>query len=101
MEWMVTCGRSLAAAKDVQAVTNTTHLTVGPKADNARGMFKPLLSSNLWLTERSWVIRVTIVLVQALRNKGHIPFFESLVPLEHEFDLRGIGIFPVWHWDSD
>ena len=86
--------------KEVRVPAHTIYLVVGPKADDARDMFKPLLSGSIRLTKRSWVICVAIVLVQALRDKGQVLIFESLAPFKHELDLRGIGIFPVGHWNE-
>ena len=73
---------------------------VGPKVDDPRDMFKPLLSGSIRLTKRSWIVGVAIVLVQALRDKGQVLVFEALGPFEHEFYLRRIGIFPVGHLDE-
>jgi len=56
-------------------------------------MLKPLLSGLLWPAERSREGCVAIVLVQRLRDKGQVPLLEPLIPVEHKFDLRGIGGF--------
>jgi len=93
MEWMVGYARDLAAAERIPVTTNITHIVVGPKAENARDMFKPLLSGLLWPTNRSRVGCVAIVLVQGLCDKAQVPLLESPVPFKHKFDLWGIGGF--------
>jgi len=42
-------------------------------------------------------MRVAIVLVQAIRDMGQVPLFESLTPFVHEFYLWGIGVCWVRH----
>jgi hypothetical protein len=64
MGWMIGCRRDLVAAKVNQGVTNITYLRVGgPKTDDPRQMFKPLLFRSLRFTKRFWVSDVAIVLV--------------------------------------
>lgn len=91
MEWIVACGRSLAAAKRVR-ISNTAYLALSPDAENNREVFNPLLFRLLRSAYRSRVMCVTIVLVQALFDTGQIPLFKSLVPLAHELDLWRIGV---------
>lgn len=90
----------MVVVKGVQAAINKTHLKVGPKADDPREPFKPLLSGFLWHTKRSRVSGVTVVFVQGLRNKFQIPLLESLTPFAHQFDLWGAGVVWVGHWDE-
>jgi len=101
MEWMVNCGSGgLVVTEEVRVIINVTYLTVSPKANNPCDVFEPLLSGKFRLAERSRVIRVAIILVQVFREKGWVPLLESLVPFEHDFDLRGIRIFQVGHLDE-
>ena len=70
----------------------------GPEVDRTRDVFEPLISGLFRPTKRAGVSCVAIILVQGLRDKGQVLILESLVPLEHEFDLWGIGAFWVEHW---
>ena len=77
-----------------------TCLIVGPRADNPRDVFKPLLSCLLRHTKRSWVMDKATILVQDLPNKAQVLLIESLAHLVHEFDLGGGGASWVGHWDE-
>lgn len=68
-----------------------TYIVLGPDAEEPRNIFKPLLSVLLWLTERSRVSDVAIVLVQEFRDKVYILRYECLSPFLDEFGLWGIG----------
>ena len=80
--------------------TNTIHLLLGPEADDFRDVFKPLFSGLLWLAEGSRVSSMAVVFVQGFRDEVQIPLFECLTPFVDEFDLWGIGVFWVGHWDK-
>ena len=87
-----------SAGKEVRPVAHIAYLILSPKVENTPKTFKPLLSGLLWLTKRSRVIRVTIVLVQALRDVGQVPLSESRTPFVHEFDLWGVRVCWIGHW---
>jgi hypothetical protein len=100
MEWMVSCGRDLVAAKGVQGTTDITYLGSfdGPKAEKLPEPCKPLLFGFLWFTKRPRVTDVAVVLVQGIRDKVQIPHLESPSPFADEFDLWGIGALWDNHW---
>ena len=101
MKRKIGCGRDLVAAKGVRGATNIAYLGVGgPKADNRRQMCKPLLFRFLWLTKRFRVRDVAIVLVQGVRDTSQVPRSESLAAFVDEFDLWGIEVLWVGHWDE-
>ena len=70
----------------------------GPEVDHTRDVFEPLISGLFRPTKRPRVSCVEIVFVQGLRDKGQVLLLESLVPLEYELDLWGMGTFWVEHW---
>jgi len=83
--------------KRVWAVFNAAYLVPSHETKNTPEVFKPLLSGLLWYTKRSWVMGVTIVLVQILRDMGQVPVFESPTPFVDEIDLWGGGAFWARH----
>jgi hypothetical protein len=99
---MIGCGRDLVAAKGVQGTTNITYprFVGGPKAEPLPEPFKPLLFGFLFFTKRFRVTDVAIVLVQGTRENVQIPRSESPSPFVDEFDLWGIGVLWVSHWDE-
>jgi len=100
IEWVVDCGRGLAAAKEVRSAAKITYLGFGPESEALADGFEPLLFGLLWLVERSGVDDMTIVLVQTLREKVPVFLLESPAPFLQEFGLRRSEAFEVGHWDE-
>ena len=73
--------------------TSIIYLPLGPEVEKLHKILKILLFGPLWLTKRSRVNDVAIVLMQVLRDKVHVPRLESVKPFVEYFDLRGIGGF--------
>jgi len=73
---------------------NAAYRILSQKAENAGEVFKPLLSSLLWLTERLRVACAAKVLVRVLRDRVHVSPFKRRTPFaQDEFNLRGLGVF--------
>ena len=89
MEWIVVCGRGLAAAKGIREVTDVTYLGFGPKGEDLAETPDELLFVLLRPTERSRVGDLAEVLGQIFGEDVHILLFESFAPCEDEFDLWG------------
>ena len=63
-------------------------------------MFKPLLFRLLWFTKRFRVSDVAKILVEGIRDTVQVPRSESPATFVDEFDLWGIGVLWVSHWDE-
>lgn len=94
------CGRNLAAAREARTAAKITDLSLGPKGENLRDVFKPLLSIFLWQIERSGVSDVSKVLMQVFCENFRVLFFKPLAPFVYEFELWGIGAFEARHWNG-
>ena len=73
--------------------TSIIYLPLGPEVEKLHKILKILLFGPLWLTKRSRVNDVAIVLMQVPRDKVHVPRLESVEPFVEDFDLWGIGGF--------
>ena len=78
--------RGLNDGEGVSA-NDLAYLLLGPKAENPRNMFKPLLSGLFWPAEGSRVSDLAIILVQALRDEIRVFLFECLAPCVDKFEL--------------
>ena len=77
---MVDCGRDLAAAKDVWSAAKTTYLRLGPVGDNLTEVSDEHFFGLRLLVNGLGVGDMTIVPVQALREKVQVSGLESLAP---------------------
>jgi len=91
VEWWMCCRGDSVAAKRVQIVAKIAYLTFGPKGENLSEVLKPLIFGFLRLIKRLGVDDISKVLMQALREDFHVPFFESPTPFLYECDLWGNG----------
>lgn len=85
-EWVVDCGRDLAAA-EVRLAANITYLDLGAMGVNMTESSQELVFALIFLVKGSGVGDMAVVLVQGLLDECQVLLLECLFPILDELDL--------------